>query len=60
MKVLHSGSLDVRAGGPALSTYLSIKGLRNCGVDAEMVMAPLEEGGKLIADDVRLHYTAPV
>ena len=60
MKILHSGSLDVKAGGPALSTYLSIKGLRNCGVDVEMVMAPLEEVGKLIADDVRLHYTAPV
>lgn len=60
MHILHSGSLDVKAGGPALSTYLSIKGLRNCGVDVEMVMAPLEEGGKLITDDVRLHFTAPI
>lgn len=60
MHILHSGSFDVRAGGPALSTYLTIKGLQHSGVDVEMVMAPLEEGGKLIADDVRLHYTSPV
>ena len=60
MKILHSGSLDVKSGGPALSTYLTIKGLRNTGVDVEMVMPPLDEEGKLIADDVNLHYTAPV
>ena len=60
MKILHSGSLDVKSGGPALSTYLTIKGLRNTGVDVEMVMPPLGEEGKLIADDVNLHYTAPV
>ena len=60
MRILHSGSLDVKSGGPALSTYLTIKGLRNTGVDVEMVMPPLGEEGKLIADDVNLHYTAPV
>ena len=60
MKILHSGSLDVKSGGPALSTYLTIKGLRDTGVDVEMVMPPLGEEGKLIADDVNLHYTAPV
>ena len=60
MKILHSGSLDVKSGGPALSTYLTIKGLRNTGVDVEMVMPPLGEEGKLIADDVNLHYTAPI
>ena len=42
------------------STYLTIKGLRNTGVDVEMVMPPLGEEGKLIADDVNLHYTAPI
>lgn len=60
MLILHSGSLDVKSGGPALSTYLTIKGLQNCGVDVEMVMPPLEEGGELVADNVKLHYTAPV
>ena len=60
MKILHSGSLDVKSGGPALSTYLTIRGLRNAGVNVEMVMPPLGEEGKLIADDVNLHYTAPV
>ena len=60
MRILHSGSLDVKSGGPALSTYLTIRGLRNAGVDVDMVMPPLGEEGKLIADDVNLHYTAPV
>lgn len=60
MHILHSGSLDVKSGGPALSTYLTIRGLRNAGVDVDMVMPPLGEEGKLIADDVNLHYTAPV
>lgn len=60
MKILHSGSLDVKSGGPALSTYLTIRGLRNTGVDVDMVMPPLGEDGKLIAGDVNLHYTAPV
>lgn len=60
MKILHSGSLDVKSGGPALSTYLSIKGLIGCGVDVEMVSSPISEGGKLIADDVKIHYTAPI
>ena len=60
MHILHSGSLDVKAGGPALSTYLTIKGLRECGVKVEMIMAPLREGGKLITQDVKLHYTLPI
>lgn len=28
MKILHSGTLDIKYGGPALSTYLTIKGLQ--------------------------------
>ena len=50
MKVLHSGSLNVKSGGPALSTYLTLKGLGQAGVTAEIIMPPLNEGGKLIAD----------
>ena len=60
MYILHSGSLDVKSGGPALSTYLSIKGLIDCGIDVEMVSPPINEGGKLIANDVKMHYTAPI
>lgn len=60
MKVLHSGSLDVNSGGPALSTYLTIRGLWSCGIGAEMLMPALLPGGKLIADDVKVHYTEPV
>lgn len=57
MKVLHSGSLDVRSGGPALSTCLTLRGLRTAGIDAELLMAPLRPGGKLIADDITTHCT---
>lgn len=60
MKILHSGSLDVKSGGPALSTYLTIRGLQNAGIDVEMLMPPLSEDGMLIANDVKLHYTAPI
>ncbi|WP_302577224.1 glycosyltransferase [Phocaeicola barnesiae] len=57
MKVLQSGSLDIKSGGPALSTYLTLKGLKENGVSAEIVMPPLRKGGKLIADDIDVHYT---
>lgn len=57
MKVLHSGSLDVKSGGPALSTYLTLKGLGKEGIAAEMIMSPLNKKGKLIADDITIHYT---
>ena len=45
MKILHSGSLDKKSGGPALSTYLTIRGLRNAGAVVDMVMPPLGEEG---------------
>lgn len=57
MKVLQSGSLDVKSGGPALSTYLTLKGLKENGVSAEIIMPPLCKGGKLITDDIDVHYT---
>lgn len=60
MNVLHSGSLNVKSGGPALSTYLTIKGLKKNGVDAGIIMPPLDVDGKLIANDVDIYYTAPV
>ena len=55
---LHSGTLDVSAGGPAMSTYLTLKGLRAAGVDAQIIMPSLSVGGRLRGDDVPVHYTA--
>lgn len=57
MKVLHSGTLDVEYGGPALSTYLTIRGLERNGVDAALLMAPLEVGKKMLAEDIRIQFT---
>lgn len=57
MKVIHSGTLDVNAGGPAMSTYLSIVGSRHLGIDAQMFMYELPKGGKLRGDDIPIHYT---
>lgn len=60
MKVLHSGSLDIKSGGPALSTYLTLKGLMRSNINAEIVMSPLTGDGKLIANDVPIHYTESI
>lgn len=51
MKVIHSGSCNVLAGGPALSTWLTIKGLRDLGVNAELLMEPILEG-KIISENL--------
>lgn len=58
MKVLHIGTLDSNAGGPAMSAYLTLKGLRNMGVYAEIVMPPLSPTGRLRGEDIPVHYTA--
>lgn len=60
MNILHSGSLNVKSGGPALSTYLTLKGLMQSNVNAEIVMPPLTGNGKLIANDVSIHYTESI
>ncbi len=52
MKVLHFGTLYASAGGPAMSTYLSLKGLRALGTDALMAMFELPDLGALRGDDV--------
>jgi len=57
MKILHIGTLDVNAGGPAMSTYLTLKGIRNLGVDAGIMMQPLSIGGKLRGEDVSVYYS---
>ena len=60
MRILHSGTLDVKAGGPAMSTYYTLLGLKQLGVEAEIIMYPLSPGGRLRGRDVEVHYaTAP-
>ena len=60
MRILHSGTLDVKAGGPAMSTYYTLYGLKQLGVEAEIIMYPLSPGGRLRGRDVEVHYaTAP-
>ena len=60
MRILHSGTLDVKAGGPAMSTYYTLLGLKQLGVEAEIIMYPLSPGGRLRGEDVEVHYaTAP-
>lgn len=56
MKVLHSGTLDVNAGGPAMSTYYTLYGLRQQGINAEIIMYPLSATGKLKGENVPVHY----
>ena len=61
MKILHSGSLDVNSGGPAMSTYNTLWGLQNMGVDTKVIMYPLSKGGRLRGTDVPVHIAkAPV
>ncbi|MFI3283250.1 MAG: glycosyltransferase [Rikenellaceae bacterium] len=61
MKVLHTGTFDVNAGGPAMSTYLTLHALRQWGIDAELFMFPLSKGGVLRGDKVPVHYaSAPI
>lgn len=60
MRVLHSGYLGTESGGPAMSTYLTLRGLAAQGVDAEIVMPPLNVGDRMIADDVTTVFYNPL
>ena len=57
MKILYTGTLDVNAGGPAFSTYHTMKGLIAQGVDVELLSFAMNEKGKLIGQDVPVHFT---
>lgn len=60
MRVVHSGHLNVKSGGPALSCWLTVKGLRDRGIDAEVIMPPLENGDSLIDEAARpIIYSKP-
>lgn len=56
MKVLYTGTLDVNAGGPAFSTYNTMRGLNAIGVDAHVLMYEMGNNGKLIGKDVPIHF----
>lgn len=56
MRILHSGTLDVNAGGPAMSTYYTLYGLKQHGVEAELIMYPLSPNGRLQGEEVTVHY----
>lgn len=58
MKVLYTGTLEATAGGPAMSTYYTLYGLRSLGVEAEILMYPLSQGGVLRGQEVPVHYTS--
>ena len=51
MKAIHVGGLNYKNGGPSLSTYLTIQGLLNNGVEAHCVSRALDSGDKLICEE---------
>ena len=59
MKILHSGSLDTNTGGPAMSTYYTLLGLRELGEDTSIIMYPLSKDGQLRGTEVPVHFAAP-
>lgn len=58
MRIVHSGSCNMLAGGPALSTWLTIKGLRDINVDANLIMCPFTSG-KIISNDLHPFFSGP-
>lgn len=56
MKVLHTGTLNVNAGGPAMSTYYTLLGLQQQGIDAQIIMYSLPPTGRLIGEKIPIHF----
>lgn len=57
MKVLHSGVMDTASGGPAMSIYLTVKGVRQEGVDADVITFSLLPGRKMRGNDIPVSFT---
>ena len=53
MKILHTISgLNISSGGPTSCTYNLIKGLRDEGIEADILtLMPRDDSDKIIADD---------
>ena len=56
MKVLHFGTLEAIQGGPAMSTYLTLKGLRQENIDAQIAMYRVPQDSKLRGYDIPIHW----
>ena len=61
MKILHIiPSIGVNSGGPALSTYLTVKGLRDEAIDSDIVTLQVsEKSDKLISSENFIHALSP-
>ena len=57
MKILHIGPLNVKTGGPTLSTYLAMKGIERFGCETSILTMPLAAGDKWYANDVKIYLT---
>lgn len=58
IKVIQFGTLDVAEGGPALSTYLTMKGINTCGGSSTIIMPPPSRSGRVVSESVNRIYTA--
>lgn len=58
MKILYTGTLDVNFGGPAFSTYNTMRGLNDIGIETHVLMYGLGKEGKLIGNDVPIHFAS--
>lgn len=57
LTTLHSGSLNVNVGGPALSMSLTLKGLEKAGVKTVALCEQIPADGKLIDPDLNVRFT---
>lgn len=57
MKVLFSGSLNVKTGGPAMSTSLAMLGLKGYGDNVRIFMNKKEVGCKLRTEDIPIIWS---
>jgi glycosyltransferase involved in cell wall biosynthesis len=61
MKIIHTiSSMGINSGGPALSTFLTVKGLRDKDVSAEIATYQVsEKSDKLISSEDFIHVLSP-
>lgn len=59
MRILYSGTLYAKAGGPALSVYNSALGLNALGAQTEVVMFAGTEDSPLVGERVIAHKASP-
>ena len=57
LRVLYSGSIAASHGGPAMSIYYTLHGLRQLGVDAQLIQFPLSSDDSMRGKgDIPIHY----